>query len=221
MRKSIRVVYPILLFLYSGFVRAETMGIAVPKISIQNFRELCSSSKFNDFSRELNNSLPKRKKFEVKGPDDFDKWYKTTSFNNSLFKTKMAKGKKYYEKCQEFCLLMKPVKPLNEGFIYAGQYGDDKNELCQDRWIKKVRSKGNRVEFVWGITNRLEFNYFGPMRDSQKFSDKYLNRSTEQVNCSTWEVWDDNDKIWEPILSNTIIDKGSENFCKKPFYKFW
>ena len=52
----------------------------------------------------------------------------------------MAKAKNIM-KMQEFCLLMKPVKPLNEGFIYAGQYGSDKNQLCQDRWIKKVRSR--------------------------------------------------------------------------------
>ena len=38
---------------------------------------------------------------------------------------------------QEFLFLIKTNKPLNEKFIYAGQYGRDLDNLCKDRWIKK------------------------------------------------------------------------------------
>ena len=115
---------------------------------------------------------------------------------------------------------MKPTKPSDKGFIYAGRYGQSIDDLCQDRWVKKIRLKNNRLEFIWGSTDRL-YSYDNNPGDHQKISDTVLFASQTQVDCTKWESWDKYNKIWQPINKGTIDDFAAEKFCKKHFLNFW
>ena len=55
----------------------------------------------------------------------------------------------------------------------------------------------------------------------QLITDRSLKHINFLVNCRTWELWDNYDKLLEPILKVTVIDNASEKFCKKNIFKLW
>ena len=200
----------------SPIIQADQRNEAI-KINSKNYSELCNSAKSLEYADEMMSWYPSYKYFKKSSTNSDVEYLRK---NIPFYKKRVEFTRAYKEKCKTFCHLMKPTKPSDEGFIHAGKYGQSNDDLCQDRWVKKIRLKNNRLEFIWGSTDRL-YNYDNDKGELQKISDSFLFASQTQVDCTKWESWDKYNKIWQPINKGTIDDFAAEKFCKKNFFNFW
>ena len=201
----------LLLFIPNLCLKANQDELKLPLITLNNYSEKCKPSFKKAYLNNLYKSLPKEK--STKGLD-FSQRIAVMQHNSAIWKRRSNLSTEYSQRCASYCGFMKKIKPTNEGFIYSGNYGSTDAALCNDRWVKKINKKGNRVEFVWGETNRIR----GLEGRPQTISGKYNEFRTFIVNCSTWEEWNKSDKIWEPISKGKIVDDGAEKFCKRSFF---
>ena len=201
----------LLFFIPNLSLKANQEELILPLITLDNYSEKCKPSFKKAYLNNLYKSLPKVQ--STKGLD-FPERTAVWEYNSAIWKRKSNLSTEYSKRCVDFCPFMKKTKPTNEGFIYSGNYGPNAAAFCNDRWVKKINKKGNRIEFVWGETNRIT----GLDGMPQTISDKYKEFRTILVNCSTWEEWNKTDKIWEPISKGKIVDDGAEKFCKRSFF---
>jgi len=107
---------------------------------------------------------------------------------------------KWQKGCSDLCPIFKPVKPLGNGWVNAGQYGNDQESGCKDRWIKLVSRSSGRIEVEWTSTSRLSE---GPVYA------KYP--ATLQIKCASREYWENGS--WAPVNSRTIVGEAAKKFC--------
>ena len=204
-----------LFFIPNLSLKANQDVLKLPLITLDNYSEKCKPSFKQAYLKNLYKSLPKKQ--STKGIDAKKEFYKIADiwdYNAAIWDRKSNLSKEYSKRCVVYCTYMNKIKPTNEGYIHAGNYGPTDAAFCRDRWVKKINKKGDRLEFVWGSTNRIK----GLDGLPQTISDKNKKYKTSLVNCSTWESWNKFEKIWEPISKGNIIDYGAEKFCKKSFF---
>ncbi len=102
--------------------------------------------------------------------------------------------------CSNLCPILKPVKPIGNGWVNAGQYGRGGDSYCYDTWVKLVSRNSGRIEIESTSTSRLSERSL-----RADFS------STHQIKCSTREYW--SKSTWAPINSRTLLDKATKTFC--------
>ena len=199
-------------------VFGQIKNFKIPDINANNYSKLCTRNSIAKFSFNLPEYMPDKDLIkEAVERKDHNTYFAEMEKKNLQGKKNRKLRMDYRKKCAQFCILMDKVIPTNEGFVHAGVYGNKTFSNCIDKWVKKINKKGDRIEFLIGTTDRLE----GLNEKPQTITDRSLKHMNFQVNCSTWELWDKYDKLWEPISKGTVFDTASEKFCKKNIFKFW
>lgn len=112
----------------------------------------------------------------------------------------MMENSKWQRGCSNLCPILKPVMPIGNGWVNAGQFGSGQESVCVDRWMKLVSRNSGRIEVESTTVSRLS-----ERQHAGAFS------STHQIKCSTREYW--SKSTWAPINSRTLIDKAAKIFC--------